>query len=571
MDTISETAAEAVTLMCSAQVGKTEILNNVVGFHIDQDPAPILILQPTIDIAETWSKDRLAPMLRDTPCLADKVSDAKSRDSGNTILHKVFPGGQLTAVGANSPSGLAARPIRIVLADEVDRYPASAGTEGDPLSLAIKRTTTFWNRLIVKVSTPTIKGLSRIERDFLASDQRYYLVPCVHCGVLQRLVWARVRWPEGDPGQAAYHCEACDVAWTEADRLAAVRAGEWRVTNPAGRWPGFQISELYSPWSTIVRIAHSFVDAQKSAETRRVWVNTVLGEPYETDAEIVDHHVLADPSRLEEWPEDKAPQKCLLVTVGVDVQGDRLEVERVGWGNDEESWSLEHVIMPGDPSDPELWRQLDAYLMEPTIRADGRQLFVRAACVDSGGHHTKTVYAFARLRRKRGVYAIKGVEHQTTIWPSAYQRSKSKAPDVITIGVSTAKDAIYSRLKVSAPGPGYCHFPKGRSVVWFEQLTAEVVQTRYVRGFPKRVYVLPEGRRNEALDCRVYAYSALQSLGVRWGTELMASRLTTPAALKPQVERASAAAQAMQLRPRPGPTKPGGFLGRPRPGGFLKR
>src|SRR5262245_21408571 len=271
MDAISETTAGKVALMCSSQVGKTEIINNVVGFHIDQDPCPILVMQATVETAESWSKDRLAPMLRDTPCLAGKVADPRTRDSGNTILHKRFPGGYLTAVGANSPAGLASRPIRIVLADEVDRYPVSAGTEGDPLSLALKRMGAFWNACTVIASTPTIKGLSRIEMEFNRSDKRYYFVPCVHCGHMQRLIWAHVRWPEGDPSKAGYHCvgEGCGVEWTEADRLVAVRKGEWRATDPAGRFPGFHISELYSPWSSIPRIAESFVAAQVSAETRR--------------------------------------------------------------------------------------------------------------------------------------------------------------------------------------------------------------------------------------------------------------------------------------------------------------
>lgn len=569
MDCISETVGKPVVIMTSAQIGKTELLNNVVGYHMDIDPCPIMVMQPTLDMAETWSKDRLAPMLRDNPVLFGKVADPRSRDSGNTLLHKRFPGGHIAVVGANSPSGLASRPIRALLADEVDRYPPSAGTEGDPLSLAIKRTTTFWNRRLVMVSTPTIKGLSRIEMEWDHSDQRYFYVPCPHCDEMQRLEWRHVKWPDGDPERAAYHCGECGCEWSEADRMEAVRRGEWRAT-ANGRYPGFHISELYSPWSSIPRVAVAFVEAQRSPETRKSWVNTVLGEVYESDSEKIDHQLLADPSRLEDWG-DTAPIGVLLVTCGVDVQADRLEVERVGWGIDEESWSLDHHVIHGDPSDPQTWARLDAYLQEPTIRVDGRQLPVRTTCIDSGGHHTQAVYKFCRLRRNRRVFAVKGRDDAATVWPSSLRARKSKQTQVTIVGVSAAKDAVYARLKVPQPGPGYCHFPKDRSPVWFEQLTSEVVETRYHRGFPRRVWILPDGRRNEALDCRVYAYAALQSLGVRWGSESMAAApIQRPKAMPPP----AVAAQALErMTVRDAPARSGrgsGFLSGRRGGGWLR-
>lgn len=579
MDCISETTSPMVCLMCSSQVGKTEILNNILGYHIHHDPAPILAMQPTLEIAEAWSKDRLAPMLRDTPVLAGKIADPKARDSGNTLLHKKFAGGHITAVGANSPASLASRPIRVVLADEVDRYPRSAGTEGDPLALAIKRTTTFWNKRIVVVSTPTIKGQSRIEKVWERSDQRYYFVPCRHCDHMQRLMWANVTWPEGDPARASLHCEHCGVEWTEGDRLNAVRNGEWVVTNQGGHYPGFHISELYSPWSTIPKVAEAFVES-KTPEQKQAWVNTVLGELYESDAEVIDHHMLSDEKRLEDWgPKTDAghiaPRGVLLVTAGVDVQGDRFEIERVGWGIDEESWSVDHHVIFGDPSDPAMWRQLDAYLLLPTMREDGRELPVRTTCVDSGGHHTQAVYRFARMRRNRRVFAVKGRD-EGTVWPTAekLKANKNKKANVIIVGVNAAKDAVYARLKVDRPGPGFCHFPKGRIVAWFEQLTSEIVKTKFLRGFAHRFYELPENRKNEALDCRVYAYAALQSLGVRWGTEMATSRpmpVPPPAAQLQQL----AAAQAMKALPntvnRGEPSSSRGAPVRPRAGGFLSR
>ena len=218
--------------MKSAQTGWTEILSNVIGYHVDQDPSPILMVQPTLEMGEAYAKDRLAPMIRDTPALQNRIADPKARDSGNTLLHKSFTGGRLTIAGANSPAGLASRPIRIVLFDEVDRFPTSAGTEGDPIALGIKRTRTFWNRKVLAGSTPTIKGASRIEVGFEQSDQRYYHVPCTHCGEFQRLVWANVRWPDGQPERAVYVCQHCGVELTDADKPGMLERGEWRGSKP---------------------------------------------------------------------------------------------------------------------------------------------------------------------------------------------------------------------------------------------------------------------------------------------------------------------------------------------------
>lgn len=564
MDALSEPGVDRIVLMTSAQVGKTELLNNIVGFHVSQDPAPILVLQPTLEMAETWSKDRLAPMLRDTPCLRDRVADPRSRDSGNTLLHKKFLGGHVTAVGANSAAGLASRPIRIVLADEVDRYPVSAGTEGDPLSLAVKRTTTFWNRRIVMCSTPTIKGLSRIEAEWEKSDQRRFYAACPHCQHEQQLVWGQVKWPEGRPKQAQYFCAECGAGWSDAERRAAIRWGKWKATNPGARTVGFHLNELYSPWSTVGDVAAAFLEAKRSPETLKTWVNTALGETWEEDAEGVDTHSIA--ARVEDWG-DSAPTGVYVVTCGVDVQDDRLEVERVGWGPGEESWSLDHKIIYGDPSTVQVWEELDAYLHEKTRRADGMELPVHATCVDSGGHHTQTVYAYCKERFNRRVYAIKG-RGDGPVWPKRAQSNNKVRANVFMVGTAAAKDNIYARLKGDMPGPGYCHFPKGRDAAYFEQLTAEVVQTKYVKGFPTRVYVLPTGKRNEALDLRVYAYAAFLSLNVRWGAVLgaLAPKPTTPRADSGEGETAPEAPPVLKRETK---TVPRNWLRR-REGGWLR-
>lgn len=567
MDAVSDPANDRIVLMSSAQIGKSECLNNIIGFHIAQDPAPILVLQPTLEMAETWSKDRLSPMLRDTPVLKDKVADPRSRDSGNTMLHKKFLGGHVTAVGANSAASLASRPIRIVLADEVDRYPPSAGTEGDPLSLAIKRTATFWNRRIFMCSTPTIKGLSRIEAEFEKSDQRRYFVECPHCHEYQHMLWQQVKWPDGKPYEAMYHCIECGAAWNDVQRRMAVKNGEWRVTNPEGHIVGFHLNELYSPWSTPGEMALAFLEAKKSPETLKTWVNTSLGETWEADADGVDASDVS--SRKEEW--DEAPEGVFVVTCGVDVQDDRLEVERVGWGPGEESWSLDHQIIYGDPSTTQVWAELDDYLFTKTIRVDGFELPVRATCIDSGGHHTQTVYSFCKERHARRIYAIKG-RADGPVWPKRSWTNNKARANVFMIGVNAAKDNIYARLKNDMPGPGYCHFPKWRDAVYFEQLTSEVVQTKYVKGFPTRVYVLPNGKRNEALDIRVYAYAALLSLNVRWGALLAAdsqARLTVNhdrGSYEPEQTEPDTAAKKLNQQ-RFGSS--GGWLSKGRRGGWL--
>ena len=285
MDAISDPAVESVVVMSSSQTGKTEVLLNTVGFHIDQDPAPVMVVMPTERDAETWSKDRFSPMARDTPCLHGRISDPKSRDGSNKILHKKFPGGHLTIVGANAPSGLASRPIRILLCDEVDRYPFSAGAEGDPVNLAKKRTVTFWNRKIVLVSTPTIRGASRIETAFAESDRRRFFVPCSECGEHQTLVWEQVRWDRDADGAhrpetARYECRHCGAHWS-APTWAAVRKGEWRAEAAFDGIAGFHLNEVYSSWVRLEAMVRTFLSRPASPPsspaptTRRRWVRVL--------------------------------------------------------------------------------------------------------------------------------------------------------------------------------------------------------------------------------------------------------------------------------------------------------
>lgn len=519
MDAVSDPRIQEIWVMKSAQIGWTEILGNVVGYHMDQDPAPILLVQPTLDIGEAWSKDRLAPMLRDTPCLSVKVQDSRSRDSGNTLLHKQFPGGHITIGGANSPAGLASRPIRVVLFDEVDRYPASAGTEGDPINLGKKRATTFWNRKVLAGSTPTIKGASRIEAGFNASDQRYFFVPCPHCSVFQRLVWAQVQWNENDPDSAAYACVHCGVLLVDTDKPEMLRRGEWRSTKPFDGIAGFHISELYSPWVTWRTMVRGFLEAKRLPETLQTWINTSLGETWERDAETVEPDSLLE--RRESYDSQSIPEGVRLLTVGGDTQDDRVEVQLVGWGFDEECWILEQKVFLGDPGKPALWAEVDAYLLSRFSTEDGRELLIDAAAIDSGGHNTQAVYQFVIGRKARRVWAIKGIGGPgKLVWPKEATRTAKSRAKVYSIGVDTIKAVLYGRLStVDEHGPGYIHLPASVDEKFCTQLTSEKSYTKYVRGRPQVVWEpRAAGIAQEAQDCWNYAYAAF--IGRR-GPELL--------------------------------------------------
>lgn len=510
MDSCSDPLVKEVVVMCGAQLGKSEMLLNTIGYHMAHDPAPILLLQPTVDMGTAFSKDRItAGLLRSTPCLRDKVKDSKAKDANNTTLHKVFPGGALSIVGANSPSSLASRPIRVVLCDEVDRYPPSAGEEGDPISLAKRRSATFWNRKVVLVSTPTNRGGSRIESAYLESDQRKFYVPCHECGHKQVLSWSNVTWRDDNPNTGEYHCAGCGVTWSDTERHRAVRNGEWVASAPFNGVAGFHLNALYSPWSVLSDAIEEFLAARKNPMRLKTFVNTFLGETWEDEGEGVDDYAIA--KRKEDY--EGVPDDVVLLTAGADVQDDRVEVEIVGWGAGEESWQVDYHVIYGDPSTPQLWHKVDEVLLATYEHPCGEPMIVRATCIDTGGHHTRAVYNYAKTRAGHRVFAIKGVGGEGK--PIVGRPSKNNIGRVplYPIGVDTAKEVHYSRLKQDEPGPGYCHFPAKRDDEYFKQLTAEKQMIKYHKGFPSRVWVKTR-TRNEALDVRVYAIAALTILNV---------------------------------------------------------
>lgn len=518
MDAISDPRVETVVIMSSAQVGKTEVLLNTIGYHIHYDPSPILLVMPTEQIAQDFSKDRLAPMLRDTPVLRGKVKDARSRDSDNTLLHKKFPGGQITLVGANAPTGLASRSIRILLADEVDRFPASAGTEGDPLSLAEKRTTTFpHNRKKVFVSTPTIKGVSRIEKEFETSTKERWNLPCPSCGEYQPLTWAQIKFEYDEEAEEAisvvHACKFCGALHSEIEWKSG--KGKWIAENPIVRKRGFHLNELASPWKRWEEIVKDFKDAKKKGtETLKVWVNTSLGETWEEEGEGVEADELL---KRRELYDCEVPEEVLVLTAAVDVQDNRLEYEVVGWGLDKESWGIQYGVIMGDPGQEQVWSELDMILDKPYKRKDGIELKIMTTCIDSGGHHTKEVYEYCKKHELKRVWAIKGQGGSGVPFVIRPKKRNDAGVWLFSIGVDVGKDTVTSRLKIKEKGPGYCHFPldagRGYDEAYFNGLTSEHRVIRYKKGKPvihweKRT----SGARNEPFDLRVYATAAFEIL-----------------------------------------------------------
>jgi phage terminase large subunit GpA-like protein len=509
MDAVTDPNIHIMVVKKSSQVGWTEILNNILGYHIDQDPCPIMVIQPTEVMAEAWSKDRLSPMIRDTPCLREKVKEAKAKDSGNTILHKKFPGGHLTAIGANAPSNLASRPIRIILADEVDRYPPSAGSEGDPVNLAKKRTQTFFNWKLLMGGSPTVEGISRTEKEWLESDQRLYFVPCPDCGEFQYLKWAHIQWPENEPENAYYACEHCGSCIQESHKHWMIRNGEWRATQAFNGVAGFHIWEAYSPWSTWGGMATEFLKAKRGGPlTHQTFVNTSMGEVWQGEGERVDEKSLLARRELYSAP---VPRQVLVLTAGVDVQKDRLEVEIKGWGVGEESWSIDYRVIYGQTDEAEVWKTLDFLWQETFTHETGAKMLIDAVCIDSG-YATKMVYDYCRNKRARRIFCIKGRSGEGIPAVSAPSRKRTglnrRPVELYILGVDSLKGITYQRLRIAEPGPGYFHFPVKHQPAYFEQLTAEAIQKKFERGYPKLVWTKIRPN-NEVLDCTVYATAAL--------------------------------------------------------------
>lgn len=517
MDELSPSShIERVVLMAGAQIGKTECGNNWLGYIVHHAPGPIMLVQPTVELAKRLSKQRLAPMIEETQVLRDRIAEPRSKDSSNTMLVKEFPGGTMILTGANSAVGLRSVPVRYLFCDEIDGYPVDVEGEGDPVSLAERRTTTFARRKILLTSTPTVRDVSRIEREFFQSDQRYYNVPCPHCEHMQVLRWAQMNWTNDDPSTARYECESCHVLIEERNKTWMLERGQWIATTEGdGRTAGFHLSSLYSPlgWKSWVQIVDEFLRSRRDPPMLKTWVNTILGESWEDDEGVrIAGTTLR--ARAEPYSLLTVPAGGLMLTAGVDVQDNRLAIVIDAFGQGEENWTIYWGEIYGDPAQPALWTELDNLLGLPIRHESGQDLYVQAVAIDSGGHHTQAVYQFCRARRAKHVIAIKGAPIPSPIGKPNMQDISwrgtviKQGAQLWPVGSDAIKGVIYSRLKISDAGPGYAHFSVDLPQEFYEQLTSEKLITKYVRGFPKREWVKKDSTRNEALDCKVYAYAA---------------------------------------------------------------
>lgn len=533
MDRISVLDPCQTVVMCkSAQVAGTEMIHNALGYLITEAPGPTLVVAATVDMAKDWSKDRFQGLVDTTPRLRERIGigEWKEKDGDNTLRYKRFPGGSLFVAGANSPSGLRSKPIRYLFLDEVDSYPHSAGKEGDPVQLAVRRTSNFTNRKIVMVSTPTIKGESRIQKAYEDSDQRRYFVPCLTCGHMQTLKWENVTWSHtGNPKDAVYSCEKNGCVIEEYQRPEMLARGEWRAERPGagdGVTYGYHISSLYSPWRKWAELAYEFTKAKPPGKPPnlhllQVFVNTVLGEVWDDTGgrEVSAVEMMAKRNAWWKGPEMVVPREATILTAGVDVQDDRLEVLVWAWGPGKEGWLIDQVKIYQIPSQPECWDDLASVLDRTYAHESGVHLSIGASCIDTGGHFTDEVLDFAHLHRSRRRFATKGVAGMNKpIWTGKFLAGtkRHRRRNCFPVGVDGAKSWLYACLNSEQER---LHFPDTSKLpidfcdaTFFEQLCVEKRRPKYLNGRQIWFWWKPDHVANEALDCTVYALAALEAL-----------------------------------------------------------
>ncbi|WP_405348800.1 phage terminase large subunit family protein [Fusobacterium animalis] len=514
---ITDIETKKITMMCSAQIGKTEMLLNVLGRYMHLDPCPILFVQPTVDDAKSFSKERVEPMIRDTTILKKLISKTNKREEG-TVQEKMFPGGYVRFVGANSPSGLASRPIRITLLDEIDRFPLSARKEGDPVKLAERRTNNFYDSKNIRVSTPTDDATSKIQLLYLASSQEEWCLPCPVCGEYQPLDFEQIKYL--DLEEPELECKFCGHSSQEKEWKSKRQLnGKWIAKFPVEKeHRGFHLNALASPWVTWKEIVKEFLEVKDDDFQYRTFMNTVLGKTFSVNLEAA-----MDYEAIYETREDYGAElhdDVIILTAGVDVQDNRLEVEVVGWGYEYESYGIMYRDFPGDPGKEEVWQQLDTFLKKKFYFKNKKYLIIAATLIDSGGHHTGSVYKYVYKKEKRGIYAIKGQGAWGVNILNGFRKTTKKgAPQInlLSLGVNALKDLTYSRLSI-LEGAGKCHFPKastqGYGIDYFKGLTAEVkVKKSTPRGM-KIAWEILDGRRNEPLDLRNYNTAAIELIPI---------------------------------------------------------
>jgi phage terminase large subunit GpA-like protein len=531
MDKLSSSdPCEEIIFMKAAQVGATELGFNWVGHIIDISPGPMLMVQPTDEMCRRNSKIRFDPMVEATSRLRLKIKPKRSRDSGNTLLQKEFQGGVIVMTGANSAVGLRSMPVRYLFLDEIDGYPKDLDGEGSPINLATARTRTFSRKKIYKCSTPTIKGASAIEKEFETTDQRYYEVPCPHCGGYQRLVFDQLKWITlskdlYDFSNVEYECIHCSKGIKEHHKTRMLEAGQWVVSKPENvsqKKVGYHLSSLYSPlgWYSWQQAAIDFIEAQKNVNDLKVFINTVLGETWEQKGESPPWENIYD--RRENYKRNCPAAEVAMITAGVDVQKDRLEVEIVGWCKNKVSYSIDYRVIDGDTTDVKVWNKLAAIVSEQWIREDGIMMPLRLMAVDTG-YNTSYVYDFCRRFDISQVIPIKGQDNQPVIigtpkWIDLGKTQKKVGKlRLFNIGVSLLKSELYGWIQQrkgedGTIPPGYCHFPE-YPYEYFKGITAEQLEFTISRGYKRYMWV-KKYTRNEPLDCRLYARAAATVIGM---------------------------------------------------------
>ena len=548
LDMTANPFCNRITLMWSAQVGKTTLALCAQAFKIGQDPQSQIMMQPSQGDLGTWLETKFNPLVASNDELERLIAKPRGREGVNNQRMKSYPGGFLMFSWSGSAKTMRGRSAPFIVCDEVDGYDKS--TEGHPVSLLWQRAATFGDRRkLLEISTPTIKGASWIESAFEAGDRRYFHVPCPHCGDSQTLRWSNVIWDEGKPDTAKYACNSCGVLWNDGERIAAIRKGEWVATDEFTGHVSYHLNEMYSCFRKLGDIAQSFLD-KKHTNDLQTFVNVSLAETWEEQGEGVEEHVIKQ--RAEDWG-DKVPEQVAVLVAGVDVQDDRLEVEILGVGRDLEQWSVDYQTLQGDPSSPAVWEHLDSVLFAEYETHDGRLLNIRSTAIDTGGHHTQATYRYIKAREGRRVFGIKGIGGEGKPLVGRPSRNNIGKIHLFPVGSDTAKEAVFGHLRITDPGPGYCHFPIDRPDEYFEQLTAERRVTRYVRGHAKRQWVKKRAR-NEALDVRCYALAALSISGINVNT--IADKMLAQS----KAEKTESGEQTQDVRRRMQRKRPGGFV-----------
>lgn len=522
MDSFNEPDVTDLVICAAVQLLKSEVILNILGYLMHLDPCPIIMVQPDERNAEDFSKDRVASMIEVTPVLRERVLKRRggSSDKKSTKFNIGFKGGYLAIASANVEASLSSKPARVILLDEIDKYPTSAKKGGDPIDLAEKRTTTFPNAKRVKVSSPGDKDTSRILKEFAKSDQRYCYVPCVHCGLYQILKWGGkdtdfgMKWEGDDPETAYYQCEGCGGRLYEADKLEMISRPKFIPHAKSKGIRGYQISALYARNFSWEKLVAEFLKCKDDPDRLKVFVTTRLAEGWEERGSRLKEDSLF--ARRESYGETspEVPDGVLVLTCAADVQDNRIEAEVKGWGLGEESWGIVHKVFYGDPSESEVWEQLEDLLYKSFKDKSGLNFQISATFIDSG-HHTQMVYDFCQEQSPRAIYPIKGVGGAGIPILSAPMGKRSgkgeRKIELFNIGVDEVKSRLMARLRKTQPGPGYYHFPKAYTEEFFKQLTAE--ECRIVDG--KKTWKKIR-TRNEAWDLNVYNYAALQLVDPSW-------------------------------------------------------